>query len=65
LKRFNRLKVPDTFDFQQLQHIGYYNIDVNKHVNNSYYFDWMVDTLEMDYIANHRIKSMDIKYEKN
>lgn len=64
LKRFNRLKVPDTFDFQQLQHIGYYNIDVNKHVNNSYYFDWMVDTLEMDYIANHRIKSMDIKYEK-
>jgi len=64
IQRFNRVKVPDDYDFKQEQHIGYYNIDVNKHVNNSYYFDWMVDTLDMDYIATHRIKSMDIKYDK-
>ena len=64
LKRFNRIKVPDDFDFQQQQHIGYYNIDVNKHVNNSYYFDWMVDTLDIDFIGNHQLTSMDIKYDK-
>lgn len=64
LVRFPRIKVPVDFDFKQAQHIGYYNIDVNKHVNNSYYFDWMVDTLDMDFIANHHIKSMDIKYDK-
>ncbi|ALB28348.1 acyl-[acyl-carrier-protein] thioesterase [Companilactobacillus heilongjiangensis] len=64
LKRFNRLKVPDDYDFKQPQHIGYYNIDVNKHVNNSYYFDWMVDTLDMDFIGSHTLKSMDIKYDK-
>jgi len=64
IQRFNRVKVPEEYDFKQAQHIGYYNIDVNKHVNNSYYFDWMVDTLDMDYIADHHIKSMDIKYDK-
>ena len=64
LERFSRLRVPDDYDFKQDQHIGYYNIDVNKHVNNSYYFDWMVDTLDIDFIANHRLTSMDIKYEK-
>ena len=64
LKRFNRLKVPDSYDFEQPQHIGYYNIDVNKHVNNSYYFDWMVDTLDFDFIGSHSLKSMDIKYDK-
>lgn len=64
IERFNRVKVPEDHDFEQAQHIGYYNIDVNKHVNNSYYFDWMVDTLDMDYIADHHIKSMDIKYDK-
>ncbi|KRK51705.1 acyl-[acyl-carrier-protein] thioesterase [Companilactobacillus kimchii] len=64
IQRFARLRVPDNYDFKQPQHIGYYNIDVNKHVNNSYYFDWMVDTLDTDYIASHHLKSMDIKYEK-
>ena len=64
IQRFNRIKIPDDYDFKQPQHIGYYNIDVNKHVNNSYYFDWMIDTLDTNFIANHRIKSMDIKYEK-
>lgn len=64
LDRFPRVRVPEDFDFEQAQHIGYYNIDVNKHVNNSYYFDWMVDTLDIDFIADHRLKSMDIKYEK-
>lgn len=64
IQRFARLRVPDDYDFKQPQHIGYYNIDVNKHVNNSYYFDWMVDTLDTDYIASHHLKSMDIKYEK-
>ncbi|KRK82081.1 acyl-ACP thioesterase [Companilactobacillus bobalius DSM 19674] len=64
IQRFARLRVPEDYDFKQPQHIGYYNIDVNKHVNNSYYFDWMVDTLDTDYIASHHLKSMDIKYEK-
>ncbi|MCH4010261.1 acyl-[acyl-carrier-protein] thioesterase [Companilactobacillus sp.] len=64
IKRFARLREPKEFDNQRFQHIGYYNIDVNRHVNNTYYFDWMVDSLDIEFIATHRIKTMDIKYEK-
>ncbi|KRL66443.1 acyl-[acyl-carrier-protein] thioesterase [Companilactobacillus versmoldensis] len=64
IKLFARLKEPTEYDAKSIQHIGYYNIDVNRHVNNTYYFDWMVDSLDIDFIAEHRIKSMDIKYDK-
>lgn len=64
IKRFARLKEPADFDHESSQHIGYYNIDVNRHVNNTYYFDWMVDSLDIEFIATHRIKTMDIKYDK-
>ncbi|WP_125707148.1 acyl-[acyl-carrier-protein] thioesterase [Companilactobacillus zhongbaensis] len=64
IKRFARLREPKEFDTKDPQHIGYYNIDVNRHVNNTYYFDWMIDSLDIEFIASHRIKSMDIKYEK-
>jgi medium-chain acyl-[acyl-carrier-protein] hydrolase len=64
IKRFARLREPDDFDTKDPQHIGYYNIDVNRHVNNTYYFDWMIDSLDIDFIATHKITSMDIKYDK-
>lgn len=64
IKRFPRLKEPKDYDIKKPQQIGYYNIDVNRHVNNSYYFDWMVDSLGIDFVESHTIKSMDIKYEK-
>ncbi|WP_125770373.1 acyl-[acyl-carrier-protein] thioesterase [Companilactobacillus furfuricola] len=64
IKRFARLREPKEFDTKDQQHIGYYNIDVNRHVNNTYYFYWMIDSLDIEFIASHKIKSMDIKYEK-
>lgn len=64
IKRFARLREPKDYDIKKGQHIGYYNIDVNRHVNNSYYFDWMVDSLGIEFVEKHRAKSMDIKYDK-
>ncbi|WP_129045309.1 acyl-[acyl-carrier-protein] thioesterase [Companilactobacillus metriopterae] len=66
IKRFARLpKVSkDESDNNRDQHIGYYNIDINGHVNNSYYFDWMLDSLDMEFLSSHQVGSVDIKYEK-
>ncbi|WP_125714410.1 acyl-[acyl-carrier-protein] thioesterase [Companilactobacillus kedongensis] len=64
IKRFPRVKTPKEYDIKRDQQIGYYNIDVNRHVNNSYYFDWMVDSLGIEFVEKHRVKTMDIKYEK-
>lgn len=44
--------------------VRYLDIDGNKHVNNSKYFDWMVNTIDMDFHSEHRVKSVTIKYEK-
>lgn len=41
----------------------FFDIDVNGHVNNTVYFDWMLDTLNKDFLLQHQIKTMDIKYD--
>ncbi|GKQ42151.1 acyl-ACP thioesterase [Companilactobacillus sp. RD055328] len=63
-EKFPRLKKTDFKDNEQKIHIGYYNIDINQHVNNSYYFDWILDNMEMDFLKTHQVKTLDIKYEQ-
>ncbi|HJB22626.1 MAG TPA: acyl-ACP thioesterase [Candidatus Jeotgalibaca pullicola] len=44
--------------------VRYLDIDANKHVNNAKYFDWVINTVEMEFLLAHQIKSINIKYEK-
>lgn len=37
-------------------------IDVNGHVNNSFYFEWAMDVLDEDFKKNHSLKSIWIEY---
>ncbi|MGR3741384.1 acyl-[acyl-carrier-protein] thioesterase [Companilactobacillus sp. DQM5] len=63
MEKFPRIKKTDFEDNKRDIHIGYYNIDINQHVNNSYYFDWALDNLDIDFLNEHSIKTVDIKYE--
>lgn len=49
---------------EQLFRVRYLDIDGNKHVNNSKYFDWIINTVDLDFLLNHQIKTINIKYEK-
>ena len=40
------------------------DIDYNQHVNNAKYFDWVMDSLGMEFVGSHRLKSVLVKYEK-
>lgn len=40
------------------------DIDVNGHVNNSIYLDWMMDALGRDFLLKYRLQQFDIKYER-
>ena len=40
------------------------DIDYNHHVNNAKYFDWVMDSLGMDFIKTHSLKSVLVKYDK-
>ncbi|NVY95970.1 hypothetical protein HU830_02035 [Lactobacillus sp. DCY120] len=56
----------DRVEYQQppiLYRTRFFDIDVNGHVNNSIYFDWMLDSLGQDFLVNHNIQTFDIKYE--
>ncbi len=40
------------------------DIDANLHVNNARYFDFAFSELGMDYLNEHQLKQVVIKYEK-
>ncbi len=40
----------------------YSHLDINKHVNNSIYIDWIFDCLEKDFFKHNVIKSLNINY---
>lgn len=43
--------------------VRYFDIDVNHHVNNARYFDWLLDPLEGKFLRTHRVKRVVIKYQ--
>lgn len=63
MEKLPRIKKEKEYTSENDIHIGSYNIDINHHVNNSYYFDWMLDSLDIEFLKQHKIKSVDIKYE--
>lgn len=48
----------------RLYHVRYFDIDMNGHVNNSIYLDWMYDVLGYDFLSKHRPKSLQLKYSR-
>lgn len=57
-------KVETDSDWQSRQYrVRYFDIDYNGHVNNAKYFDWMLDTVDHDFLKNHRITDLRMNYE--
>jgi medium-chain acyl-[acyl-carrier-protein] hydrolase len=44
--------------------VRFSDIDANKHVNNSKYFDWMTDTLGYDFLTTHSVKTINLRFVK-
>ena len=44
-------------------HVRYLDIDANKHVNNSKYFEWMQDVVASDYLTTHEVTYVNLKFE--
>lgn len=61
---FPKIKHVDNKMMSQTYHVRYFDIDNNKHVNNTHYFDWMQDTLGLPFLINHTLKQVNIKYER-
>lgn len=64
-------KLPRAPKYQELQdyeekefHIRYFDIDMNGHVNNGKYLEWMYGTLDYDFLLCHFPKKIQLKYIK-
>jgi len=42
--------------------VKYSDLDLNKHVNNMKYLQWVLDTYPIDHSTNKNIKSLEINY---
>lgn len=58
------VKVDEETMISKEYRVRYLDIDSNRHVNNSKYIEWAIDTLNLEFLTTHEIKSMTIKFEK-
>ena len=62
---YNKIPNISYLDTQKTIKVEYYDIDVNNHVNNANYIKWALETLPIEYLADKRIKRIDINYKKD
>ena len=45
-------------------HVRFYDLDMNGHVNNSKYLDWIFEVMGADFLTNHIPQKINLKYVK-
>jgi len=68
VKRIPRLPRPLSFEpttatLSKPYQVRFFDIDPNRHVNNAHYFDWLLDTLPAEFLLQHDLEHVDIRYE--
>lgn len=64
IKRGEKILPLETAEREEEYRVRYYDIDGNKHVNNSVYLDWMLDVLSYEFLSTHVPKTIFIKFNK-
>lgn len=67
VKKMERLPVikerPD-YSLTNDYRVRYLDIDLNQHVNNVRYLNWIIDVLPFKFLASHEVASLNIQYKK-
>lgn len=64
VKRAEKIHSLDTVEGEKEYFIRYYDIDGNKHVNNSVYLDWVMDAFDFEFLTSYRPEVISIKFNK-
>lgn len=59
-----RLKDIDEVNFNEEFKVRYSDIDVNKHVNNTKYVEWSLETIPENILFGYNLKSLNVIFEK-
>ncbi len=58
--KYESLEEPASKDY----HVRFYDLDMNGHVNNSKYLDWIFEVLGADFLTQYIPKKINLKYVK-
>lgn len=58
--RYESLEEPFSKDY----HVRFYDLDMNGHVNNSKYLDWIFEVMGADFLTHYIPKKINLKYVK-
>ena len=58
--RYKALENP----IETLYRVRYFDLDMNGHVNNSKYLEWMFDVFDLDFLIKYTPAHIDLKYVK-
>lgn len=58
--KYESLNEPISKDY----HVRFYDLDMNGHVNNSKYLDWIFEVMEADFLTQYIPKKINLKYVK-
>ena len=58
--KFNKIQLPNNFDYEKIYEVRYDDLDLNHHANNSNYIAWALETLPYDFRNRNTISNVDI-----
>ncbi len=62
--RGEKIEGVENITAQKEYNVRFYDIDTNRHVNNAVYLDWVVDSLDAEFLIAHEPRKISIKFNK-
>ncbi|HMA61673.1 MAG TPA: acyl-ACP thioesterase domain-containing protein [bacterium] len=59
-----KIQIPDNIARVEQRKVKYSDLDLNNHVNNATYLDWLSDSLDIAYLREHSIKNIAVNFQK-
>ncbi|MCB0643119.1 MAG: hypothetical protein KDC44_15830 [Phaeodactylibacter sp.] len=58
----SKLPQLEQVEFSKTFEVGWHDLDFNQHLNNTYYVQWMLETLPMQFLEGGNLHTLDINY---
>jgi len=62
--KYDKIPTIQNVSNEKIHEVGYYDIDINHHVNNTNFILWALDVIPIEFIKKKQIKRIDIAFKK-